>query len=353
MKYINIMNFRDFEDLINSQTKVLSLNDDVILDDDENYEKGIEINTEGLSIDGNGHAIDAGSRAKAFNIQSDNVRLLNLTFRNCVSHEGNGGGAIENWGNHLALKHCNFDNNNSYSGGGAIYSFKDMDLADCIFKSNASIESDGGAIFLDSSDDCPIKVVLKNCSFKNNCADGQFKDFGSNAGAIYNKKADLSLFNCNFEDNGVVSAYMSDSESILNEDGLISLDNCYFKTVKSHSIFNRGLLIVNDCGFCHDFESGFEIPGSIFNRGSVALPYGKNSHYNVELNGRTLDSSNIKDLINEYEKVYDSDMNEERIIFKKNRIESGDDFKRDNFKDCEYLESFFKNNMDIIVSGDF
>lgn len=338
------MNFKDFEDLINSQSKEISLNDDVILGDGENYENGIEITTEGLAIDGNGHVIDGNAHAKAFLIRSENVTLKNLTFRNCISRKRNGGGAIENWAKHLSIKHCHFNTNSSYNGGGAIYTFNDMDLTDCTFKGNFSIESDGGAIFLDSFGDCSLKAVFKNCIFKDNCADGQFKDFSSNAGAIYNRMADLYLFKCRFEDNGVTGAYISDSESVLNEDGLISLDDCFFKTVKSHSIFNRGFLSVNSSRFFHDFESGFEIHGSVFNRGTVALAYGKNNQYDVELNGTALDSSNIKDLINEYKTEYNPDTDEKRIIFKKNRIEP---LKRDN---CQYPESLLKDNMDIISS---
>ncbi len=346
------MNFKEFEELINGEAKEISINEDIILDDNEVYKKGIEINRKGLVINGNGHAIDAKNRGKAFNIQADNVTLKNITFKKCTSHENNGGGAVENWGKHLSIKHCYFSNNqaNNNTGGGAIYSFKDIELTDCIFENNTSIESNGGAVFLDSLGDYHTRATLRNCEFKNNYADGQFKDFGSNAGAIYNKKTYLSLFNCNFEDNGVVSAYMSNSESILNEDGLIIIDNCFFKTRKSYSIFNRGLLILNNSRFYHDFKSGFEIQGSIFNRGSVGLLYDENSQYNVELNGEILNSSNINDLINEYKTVYNPDTCEKTTTYKKNSIKP---VNLDDYGDCECLKSLSENKMDIISSEDY
>lgn len=349
------MNFKEFEELINSGAKEIHLNENVILDENENYKKGIEIKTECLVIDGNGYSIDAKNRAKALNIQADKVTLKNLKFKKCVSNDGNGGGAIENWGKDLSVKQCYFDNNhtNCYPGGGAICNFENMNLESCTFEKNTSNDSDGGAIYTETFGYSPIKVVLKNCDFKNNCANGHFKDFGSNAGAIYNKNTNLFLFNCNFEDNGVVSAYISNSESILNEEGFIILDNCCLKTRKSHSIFNNGIVILNNSRFYHDFKRKFEIQGSIFNRGSAGLIHDEQGQYKVELNGRKLNNSNIKDLINEYKTVYYSDRNEERIFFKKNCINPINDFKLDNYEDDEYLKSLIENNMVLISSGDY
>ncbi len=346
------MNFKEFEEMINGEAREISINEDVILDDNEVYKKGIEINRKGLIINGNGHTIDANNLGKAFNIQADNITLKDINLKQCISHKGNGGGAIENWGKHLSIKHCYFSNNQATnnSGGGAIYSFEDIELEDCIFENNTSIESDGGAIFLDTIGDYPIRAVLRNCEFKNNRADGQFKDFGSNAGAVYNKKSYLFLFDCNFEDNGVISAYMSNSESILNEEGLIIMDNCCFKTRKSHSIFNRGVLILDNSRFYHDFKSGLEIRGSIFNRGSVGLLYDENNLYNAELNGERLNISNINDLINEYKTMYDKDTGEETVIYKKNSIKP---VNPDDYRDCEYLKSLSKNNIDMISCEDY
>ena len=363
------MNFKEFEELLGGEAKEISLNEDVILESDEDYRRGIELKRDGLVIDGNGHSIDAMERVKAFHIQGDNITIKNLKFKNAVSHKGNGGGAIENVGKGLSIKNSHFFNNRSPGplGGGAICSFEDMNINDCVFESNTSVESDGGAIYLETFFKPNVTVIIKNCSFKNNYADGGFKDFGSNAGAIFNKNANLYLFDCSFEDNGVVSAYDSSSESIQNKNGIITMDNCCFNTRKSHSIFNLGLLLINSSRFYHDPKEG-DILGSIFNRGFVGLLYGERNQYKVELDGKVMDSSDIGDLINEYKKTYNLDTKEFGFLFKKNIIESFNDLSLDNFnledfnlgdinlsdyKDDKYLMGLLKNKIDLISSGDF
>jgi hypothetical protein len=333
------MNFQELDDLINSGVKEIVLSEDVFLvygEGEKYYPNGIEINTDGLVIDGNGHIIDAEKSAKIFYIKADNVTIKNLNFKNAMV-------AILNEGKNLSLKNCRF--NDSLGGsGGAIYSASDMNLEDCIFENNTADLSHGGAIYLYLYDSNPRRdVVFKNCIFKRNHINNRFSYKDHDGGAIFNGNANLFLFNCIFEDNGKVNdAYSKEgvSDSIYNgKEGFISLNNCYFKTDKEYCIRNDGHLMIRSSEFYHNSDSGHEIKGSILNFGSVGLLSIKCDQYNVKLNGKILNGSDIPNLIFTLEHMQGSN---------KSFVCSVYDFELDNYESDRYLESLIENNIEEI-----
>ena len=58
------MNFKEFEQLINSGVEEIFLTENVLLEDceEEDYISGIEINADNLIIEGNGHIIDGNKK---------------------------------------------------------------------------------------------------------------------------------------------------------------------------------------------------------------------------------------------------------------------------------------------------
>ena len=60
--------FKHLDNLIHSGLKEISLDIDIVLDDDERleYGEGISLDIDDLLIDGNGHTIDARSHARIF-----------------------------------------------------------------------------------------------------------------------------------------------------------------------------------------------------------------------------------------------------------------------------------------------
>ena len=61
-------NFKYLDDLIHSGVKEIVLDSDIVLSDSEEseYEGGIKLDVDDLTIDGNGHTIDAQGKARIF-----------------------------------------------------------------------------------------------------------------------------------------------------------------------------------------------------------------------------------------------------------------------------------------------
>ena len=94
----------------------ITLENDYVYDDDFNIE-GINI-SKSLTIDGNGHSIDALKKSRIFKITANNIVLTNLTLKNGFA---NSGGAIYlAGGSSNNVFDCNFVNNSAEKYGGAI-----------------------------------------------------------------------------------------------------------------------------------------------------------------------------------------------------------------------------------------
>ena len=115
------------------------------------YEGGIEITSDGVEIDGKGHSIDGAFRSRILVINARDVVLKNIVFKNGVYFNDFdsylfGGGAITVLrGASLKLENCIFSDNYSNSKGGAISSDGVIRLENCKFENNKS-ETVGGAI---------------------------------------------------------------------------------------------------------------------------------------------------------------------------------------------------------------
>ncbi|ADC47162.1 adhesin-like protein [Methanobrevibacter ruminantium M1] len=209
------MNFKEFEELINSGVKEISLNEDISLED--KTQAPIEIKTDGLVIDGKNHIIDGNNKLPILYIKASNITLKNIIFKNGFSEDYSG--AITNYSNDLKVEHCQFiDNSTENAGdlyGGAIYNGENSKLTveKSIFKEN---DSDfGGAIFIDS--DSTVKI--NNSVFELNISE-------FDGGAIYNKGEliiDKSIFNQNMAFKG---------GAIFNENSL-TINDSHFKNNKA------------------------------------------------------------------------------------------------------------------------
>lgn len=183
---------------------------DVILFENDIFQDGnasISI-TKSLTIDGNGHAIDAQHKSGIFNIGSSEVILKNIAFKNA---NGKDGGAIFSTAT-TVIDNCIFTNNTA-NRGGAIY------LANGLININLSIflnnsANDGGALYCINSDSIMdvsfftdnaavnggainyvnSTALIENSHFDNNVADG-------NAGAILLNNSYSVISNSYFEFN--------------------------------------------------------------------------------------------------------------------------------------------------------
>ena len=160
----DIGDFSTLNDEINlaSQTKTLNLTKDYTYNpkNDKNYSNGININIDGLVIDGQGHTINANNQAAIFNIKSNDVILKNLVIIN--ANRNSNGGAIYWDGLNGKITDSLFNNCTSAKSGGAIYFKNSVTISNSKFTENRAVF--GGAV------DFEDKNIAENCEFENNYA---------------------------------------------------------------------------------------------------------------------------------------------------------------------------------------
>ena len=156
-------NFRYLDDLIHSGEKEIVLDSDIVLGSDEKskYYTGIQLDVDGVVIDGDGHAIDACGKTRIFECTGKNIIIRNVRFLNGYSWQG---GAICNNGD-VRVIDSYFVGNFSSDDGGAVYNEKNMEICRCRFLGNEASYS-GGAI---ANADADLRV--EDSRFFDNVAD--------------------------------------------------------------------------------------------------------------------------------------------------------------------------------------
>ena len=228
---LGIENFTDLQNAIGLVTGTLTLNQNVVMTDDEaaNFVNGVIIN-KNIRIDGKGHTIDAKNLGRIFEIDGGfAVTLTNATLSN---GKADNGGAIYNFGN-LDLVHVNFVNNTAKYGGAIMNYAYGLVLDDSTFTNNTA--KIGGAIY--NSADC---FVVGNSTFANNTAE--------DAGAVYNEGDNSVVGNSTFVNNTATSI----GGAIINN-GKLVVDNSAFEDNAANyyggAIFNRDDLQVTNSAF--------------------------------------------------------------------------------------------------------
>ena len=197
------MNFKEFEELVNSGVGEIALGEDVVPDEERNW---VRMKKDGLTIDGNGHTIEL----KRFHVQAKNITLKNMDFVN----------------------------NDEYSFRFEIDSKSSLTLIDCSFQDNRQFE--------DETDENPSHVIITHYGAVIDCE-------------IYSK---LALIGCDFEKCGInVSARLAlvkidncrfdiENSKIANDDGsveVVASQEEYLKPIiKEFTLCNRGLFLSLD-----------------------------------------------------------------------------------------------------------
>ncbi|WP_458406316.1 Ig-like domain repeat protein [Methanobrevibacter sp.] len=125
--------------------------------------------TRPITIIGYGTIIDALDNCRIFNITSDNVTLINITFRNGNTtgrwaHDGFNGGAIYWDGSNGEVTGCKFENNFAENGGGVFVDTHSIfgKILNSEFKNNLAVNK-GGAIDWNAT-----SGNITDCLFENN-----------------------------------------------------------------------------------------------------------------------------------------------------------------------------------------
>ena len=126
----------------------INLTQDYKYDSDFTSTAGVFINKD-ITINGNGHVIDAMGKSRIFNINyGSGLKFHKVTLNNITFKNGNAkiyGGAILNFAD-LTVDNCYFTNNNAGTAGGAINSLGALTLKNSKFYKN-SADGDAGAVF--------------------------------------------------------------------------------------------------------------------------------------------------------------------------------------------------------------
>lgn len=235
----NMFDFGYLDRKIHESTlKEIVLDEDICLERYEKdfYEGGIELDIDGMVIDGNGCTIDASGHSRIFIITGNDITLKNIRFINgkmAKSYDNPlnaiGGALRINHSNSVVIENCEFINNISWANGGAI--------------NNAGI------------------VKVSKSYFKSNRV-------GSGKGSIYNE-GELNIEDSKFDENpngvhneGNLNISGSDFENYsCHNNGICKIDKCRF----DHSnIDNASSLHVMDC----EFNGGF---GTLRNSGKMSV----------------------------------------------------------------------------------
>ncbi|WP_407416543.1 hypothetical protein [Methanobrevibacter sp.] len=114
-----------------------------------------------ITIDGQGHTIDASGKSSIFDVGYNNgVTLKNINFKNAKNEYVGSGGAIVS-SSLLQLINCKFIGNTA-GYGGAVFCSDAISVQGCTFQDNTANEQ-GGALY-------SSKLIVKNSVFSNNNA---------------------------------------------------------------------------------------------------------------------------------------------------------------------------------------
>ena len=283
---------------------IITLENDYKYDDYFNKTNRITI-SKSLTIDGQGHTIDANSQSGIFYLTGNSIVLKNITFTNSYLDEYDGAiineggnctinscifkncfskdsGVIDNgYACICTLNSCTFNNCSAWYYGAAIYNGGICTVNSCTFNDCLGYDAiynhagdcyinfcnfnrcGDSAIENSGSDGTTANCIIDSCAF-NDCWS---KDIGG-GGAIYNTKGVNCIINsCTFN-NGYSS---SRGAAIYNDDGITrhhrvtcTINSCNFNNCsakeKGGAIYNYGVVdcSISSCNFnnCSAKEEG-------------------------------------------------------------------------------------------------
>ena len=255
----NDNSFTTLQSLVDSGNSTINLEKDYIRYDGENT----ILISKNMTINGNGHIIDANNTIRAFRISADNVILNNVTIK---SGNDKLAGAIYWEGENGILANSSFINNKAtgtdtsynYEGGGAVYWTGNNGLiANSTFESN-SAGGHGGAVWWNGNNG-----IIENSVFiKNNASKW--------GGAIYSKGNNVNIRNNNFTSN---KGSNGGSLSVIGEG--TTIDNLIFNlsngTLGGALYWNVPNGIIKNSKFYNCYSPGTTGGGAVYTTSSAVL----------------------------------------------------------------------------------
>ncbi len=199
--------FKDLNNLISQSENLTVLEHDYTFNPtaDEIYYGGIEIARDNLTIDGDGHSIDATNLSRMFNVGGKNIILKNINFKNGFSDTN--GGALYITGNASRIINCTFTSNHADVDGGAIFikNTINIQISNSAFKNNTATYKGGTIYWFGGNGE------ITGSAFNMNLA-------GEDGGAVYFRGEKGTIKDSNFTDNTALyngAVYMNSNEGIV------------------------------------------------------------------------------------------------------------------------------------------
>ena len=210
-------NFTELSELINDTESSLELDKDYkYVSGDTTPSSGIVISKD-MTINGNGHTIDASNLVRIFSVSGSNVILKNMTLIN-AKYSGSGG-AIYVTGANFTLDNCKLEDNNANYGGAVYSTGANTTITNSDFKSNIANYYYGGAVVATGND-----LLVENSTFTNNKYNYYSIYYGG--GAIYATGSSAKIFNSEFRDNSARTyggaVYLEGSNNHINNTTFIN-----------------------------------------------------------------------------------------------------------------------------------
>ena len=139
------------------------------------YEKGILINTDNITINGNNHVIDGGGLSALFTINGNNVKIFNLTFTNSKDtfittyFDYKYVDSPITWnGNNGTISGSEFIGNSAVNGGAITWTGDNGNIYDCKFMNN-SASCIGGALYVSGANNTVSNSIFLDSNSRLSC----------------------------------------------------------------------------------------------------------------------------------------------------------------------------------------
>ncbi|WP_407416403.1 hypothetical protein [Methanobrevibacter sp.] len=221
---IGVSPFTDLQEKIDGAEEGSEIN----LDDDYKYSFTSLFINKSITINGNGHTLDAGQSERILYIESDNVVLKNIIFINGFYRDGYGGAMAIN-GNNTVISNCIFRDNGIFSSfgdtkGGAIFCEGNLTIINSLFENNVnsgvdSVSSSGGAVYCDGN----LTVINSNFISNRISSSG-----GSLSGGAIASTGSVDISGSKFAGNSISGQFVSGgavSANAVNVNNSIFSDN--------------------------------------------------------------------------------------------------------------------------------
>lgn len=256
-------NFTYLVELIQRGVSEIKLERDVIFDtcagEDLKYPEGIIIDRDNLTIDGNGHVIDAQFQSEIFKISAKNIKLQNMTIKNAVGdmmkNEGevrlenvticeNDSGEsslISNDGSIVML-----DSTISQNAGQTISNWGEINIFKSHITGNSSSEDiikNMGYLTIESTDiesNNADKIIYNRYNLS--IVSGKVAGNNSICSPIYNEEGSCEIAKTAFKDNTSQNEY---SSNVYNLDKLL-LKSPQIGHIGDKTIFNSGTVVFKE-----------------------------------------------------------------------------------------------------------